>query len=158
MKIKQKLKGWAAVAARDLVACRQQRAEIQKCYRKRLRETDPKHYKSLMKGNNERNEKFRNKLKNAGIWAARRRRYRINSKNHKIIFIREYKRGKSCTRCPENHPACLEFHHLDPTTKKYTINKMPYKGASIKKIKEEIDKCIILCTNCHRKNHWNGKS
>jgi 5-methylcytosine-specific restriction endonuclease McrA len=51
-------------------------------------------------------------------------------------------------RCVE----ALEFHHLDPTQKDFGIS---YKGytRSWEKVKDEADKCILLCANCHREAH-----
>jgi 5-methylcytosine-specific restriction endonuclease McrA len=49
-----------------------------------------------------------------------------------------------CSRCPEHHPACLDFHHLDPTGKDLSVGNA---------ISSEIAKCVLLCSNCHRKLH-----
>ena len=64
-----------------------------------------------------------------------------------------YKKSLSCEICGENHPACLDFHHLNPQDKKFDVgqkNKRPSKETLIK----EIAKCQVLCSNCHRKLHW----
>lgn len=69
----------------------------------------------------------------------------------KILAI-EYKGGK-CVECGYNKsPAALEFHHLDPSQKDFGISK---KGTtcSLEKIKPELDKCILVCANCHREIH-----
>lgn len=65
----------------------------------------------------------------------------------------EYK-GSKCIDCElENeHPSVYEFHHLDPTRKDYVWTKLRLRP--IKVIKEELDKCVLLCANCHRKRHW----
>jgi len=65
----------------------------------------------------------------------------------------EYK-GGSCEKCGYNRcPRALEFHHLDPTQKDFGIG---YKGytRSWEKVKEELDKCIMVCANCHREIHY----
>lgn len=59
-----------------------------------------------------------------------------------------------CAHCGETHEAVLDFHHVDPGTKEYTVSYLSGKGFSLDKIKKEIDKCIVLCSNCHRKLHW----
>jgi hypothetical protein len=69
------------------------------------------------------------------------------------IFYFEYKKKLKCSKCPENHISCLEFHHLDPNEKEYTISNLRTK--SLKKAMKEMKKCIILCSNCHKKEHWN---
>jgi hypothetical protein len=71
------------------------------------------------------------------------------------IFLRQYKEDKKCSRCSENHPACLDFHHIDPKNKLFTIGlEALSRKLSISKIEEEIKKCEILCSNCHRKLHY----
>lgn len=59
--------------------------------------------------------------------------------------------GGKCSMC--GYDKCvdaLEFHHLDPTQKEFTIG-----GSSIawEKIKEEVEKCMLVCANCHREIH-----
>jgi 5-methylcytosine-specific restriction endonuclease McrA len=67
-------------------------------------------------------------------------------------MAREYKGGK-CQIC--GYKKCsraLSFHHLDPHKKDFTISA---KGLtrSWTKLQEEIDKCILLCVNCHMEVH-----
>lgn len=45
----------------------------------------------------------------------------------------------------------LEFHHIDPATKIRAVSLM--QNYSAKRIKAEIEKCILLCANCHREYH-----
>lgn len=68
--------------------------------------------------------------------------------------ILEAKAGKSCVRCGEAHPACLDFHHVDPSTKTVNFDKMRRDMFPREKVLEELAKCIILCANCHRKEHY----
>jgi hypothetical protein len=65
-----------------------------------------------------------------------------------------WKRQFKCSRCPESHPACLDFHHRDPAKKEYYIVQMWMRGYSMERIKAEAAKCDVLCANCHRKHHW----
>ena len=60
---------------------------------------------------------------------------------------------KSCERCGESDIACLDWHHTDPTVKEASISFL-IKNRSQQAILEEIDKCICLCSNCHRKLHY----
>jgi len=64
----------------------------------------------------------------------------------------EIKSKLKCNRCGENHSACLEFHHKDPSTKEALVSDMAAKS-STKRILKEIEKCEVLCANCHRKEH-----
>jgi len=62
--------------------------------------------------------------------------------------------GRVCQECGEGHPACLAFHHRDPSTKKFNFNAPELVGRSHAEIAEELAKCDVLCENCHRKLHW----
>lgn len=55
-----------------------------------------------------------------------------------------------CLFCGENIPECVDFHHVDPTTKKYLISNVARIGHSMEAIKSEIEKCVTLCANHHR--------
>lgn len=70
--------------------------------------------------------------------------------------VRDYKTSRGCSICGESHFACLSFHHIDPNDKKLEVNGLISRGYSWKVILREIEKCIILCENCHRKEHYNG--
>ena len=65
--------------------------------------------------------------------------------------VREWKRERGCACCPENEPVCLELHHLDPTTKEAQPSDLIRR--SWEAFIEEAKKCIILCSNCHKKYH-----
>jgi hypothetical protein len=52
------------------------------------------------------------------------------------------------SRCPQSDPRVLTFHHVRGV-KKNNVSQMVNQGYSLKAIQEEIDKCIILCGNCH---------
>jgi len=64
----------------------------------------------------------------------------------------EYKGGKceicGYSRCEET----LEFHHIDTTRKEFSISSRGYTR-SWKKVKEELEKCILVCANCHHEFH-----
>lgn len=66
----------------------------------------------------------------------------------------DFKSQLVCTNCGENHIACLEFHHVDPSIKEESISRLVYTR---KRLQEELEKCIVLCSNCHRKLHYNEK-
>ena len=64
----------------------------------------------------------------------------------------EYK-GGCCEICSYNRCIeALEFHHVDPKTKEFGISSKGY-SRSWEKVKTEIEKCILLCANCHREYH-----
>ncbi len=63
----------------------------------------------------------------------------------------ELKQSLSCCVCGEAEPCCLDFHHLDASQKEYSLSHII--GHSIAKVKAEIAKCVVICSNCHRKFH-----
>lgn len=63
----------------------------------------------------------------------------------------EYKGGK-CSKCGyDKSIAALQFHHRDPTQKEFSL----HSGVtmSMERVKEELDKCDLLCANCHAEVH-----
>ena len=55
-----------------------------------------------------------------------------------------------CNDCDNVFPFCvMEFDHIDPTTKKFSISD-GITRVSMEKLLEEISKCDCICTNCHR--------
>ena len=64
----------------------------------------------------------------------------------------EYKCGK-CQNCGyDKCPGALTFHHLDPSQKEFGIASNGV-SRSFTKCKPELDKCILLCQNCHAEIH-----
>lgn len=62
-----------------------------------------------------------------------------------------YKGGK-CVRCGYDKCArALQFHHNDPTQKDFGISKQ--LNRDITELKAEVDKCILVCANCHAEIH-----
>lgn len=57
-----------------------------------------------------------------------------------------------CEHCGNQDSRVLEYHHLDPKQKKFSLSDRSRQ--SIKAIKEEKAKCIPLCANCHRILHY----
>ena len=68
------------------------------------------------------------------------------------VFIESFK-SDGCARCDEKDPCCLDFHHMDSSQKEINIGEISHRCWSHKRTKEEIQKCIVLCSNCHRKLH-----
>lgn len=65
-----------------------------------------------------------------------------------------YKGGK-CEICGYNkNLAALQFHHLDPSQKDFNIaTNLMLKDFSMNNYYQEVDKCILLCANCHMEIH-----
>lgn len=64
-------------------------------------------------------------------------------------------KGSCCEHCNlsinDSHYAVFDFHHNDPKTKDPNFSKLKYQKWEV--IKNELDKCILLCANCHRLEH-----
>lgn len=71
---------------------------------------------------------------------------RMRAKKQEIM---EWKRARGCTVCGETEPWVLDMHHLDPNEKETN----PAQNATLKSFLKEVHKCILLCSNCHRKTH-----
>ena len=80
------------------------------------------------------------------IMAVARRRKKLREK------AVEYKGGK-CIFCAYNRcQAALDFHHLDPKQKEFGVS-LDGITRSWERIIKELDKCILVCSNCHREIH-----
>jgi hypothetical protein len=66
---------------------------------------------------------------------------------------RDFKDNSKCLLCPEKDPVVLEFHHKDPKTKTDSVGNMVHIGMSWYIVYAEICKCVVLCSNCHKKVH-----
>ena len=87
---------------------------------------------------------------------ADRRSYLIAAvkKRRKSVRLKAvaYKGGR-CQLCGYDRcPEALEFHHPDETKKEFGVSSGGYTR-SWEKVKLEIDKCVLLCANCHREVH-----
>ena len=69
----------------------------------------------------------------------------------KITEYMESRGGAKCQRCGyDKYVGALDFHHRDPNEKDPKWNR----GWNMERLKKELDKCDILCSNCHREAHW----
>ncbi len=76
------------------------------------------------------------------------------SKRRKLIkeMAIEYKGGKCCNCGYDKCARALHFHHLDPNEKDFGIGGNG-RTRSWEKVKEELDKCVLVCSNCHAEIH-----
>lgn len=68
-------------------------------------------------------------------------------------FINSFK--DECKKCGDTRTWVLDFHHKNPSEKDFTVAKLKKSNKDV--IKQEIDKCIVLCANCHREFHYLNK-
>lgn len=62
--------------------------------------------------------------------------------------------GTSCTICGYNkNYAALDFHHVNPEEKEFSPAKLIYASYDLEEIFKELDKCQLICANCHREIH-----
>ena len=69
---------------------------------------------------------------------------------------RNFKSTLSCVQCGQNHPATLDFHHIEKHPDNRSVNKL-LTNRAYKQVMEEIKKCMVLCANCHRIHHHNER-
>lgn len=83
--------------------------------------------------------------------SAQTSRKKIRERNRE--YVRKIKESNPCTDCKEHyHYSQMDFDHL--SNKKYSVAKLANSEASIKTIKKEIEKCELVCSNCHRIRTW----
>lgn len=73
-----------------------------------------------------------------------------NQREKNFLLIEEVK-SQGCVKCGEKRICSLDFHHIDPTLKTDNINHL--RTCGYETLKKEIDKCVVLCANCHREFH-----
>lgn len=79
----------------------------------------------------------------------KRRAYTNHSKSLKRAFIKKIK-ARPCESCGEQYKHYnMEYAHVAGADKKATLSQM-HNNNSWKEILDEINKCLILCTICHR--------
>jgi hypothetical protein len=74
-------------------------------------------------------------------------------RKERIATLIQYKGGQ-CQICGYNrHQAGLDFHHIDPNSKLFNMGTGMSRQWHV--LTREADKCILLCSNCHRELHAN---
>lgn len=117
--------------------------------REKAREYNREHYSSIRKYEEE------HKDKRLEINKRHYEKHKLDRQKNKVEAIK-YK-GCKCEHCGIEYNgtnACIfDFHHLDTSLKDTEVSIMLNSPLFSDKIKEELDKCIILCSNCHRIEH-----
>ena len=81
------------------------------------------------------------------------KRSEANKDRVRAIWI-AYKSKQRCSHCRKKHPAIIDFHHVIKEGKRSVNNLAVKKWNVAEAIKEAEEKCIPLCSNCHRILHW----
>lgn len=94
---------------------------------------------------------------NKNYYELNKKQFLLRNNKHsqnKRKFLIDLKVTKKCQKCSEDRHYCLCFHHIDPSSKTENVSSLIGGGSAIQKIKDEINKCIILCQNCHYEFHY----
>lgn len=68
-------------------------------------------------------------------------------------YLDDLRNPAKCVLCTEHENCTLDFHHLDPSQKDITVSRTVANKWSTERLQTEVDKCVIICSNCHRKVH-----
>ena len=75
--------------------------------------------------------------------------------DRKSMFVAQ--KGGKCEKCGYNKSLhALSFHHRDPSQKERKTDARMMSSTPIAVMQKEIDKCDLLCLNCHAEVHWVG--
>lgn len=84
--------------------------------------------------------------------------YRLRARKYRKKLREEYRNGvlsylkdKSCADCGEDNIVVLEFDHIDPSRKSFSVSQAVKLGYGWKQVQDEINKCEVVCANCHKK-------
>lgn len=77
-----------------------------------------------------------------------------NLNRTKRDLVTQIKATEKCCKCGETRSYTLDFHHIDGNNKEATVARMVSNTYSVKKTLNEIEKCVVLCANCHREFHY----
>lgn len=116
---------------------REKLLSFKRAYNKQWREKNPEAYKKIA-------QRSKKKCSGNNVKYLNKRYYEATS------ILNEYKGNNGCVICGEKDYRCLDFHHVNREDKLFTISRKTGRY-DMKIIWEEIKKCIVLCSNCHRK-------
>jgi hypothetical protein len=74
-------------------------------------------------------------------------------------FVEKVKENGECNICGEERAAALCFHHKEPESKELAVSRMSQSsGYSLQEVKEEVEKCELICFNCHEVHYSSTKA
>ena len=120
--------------------------EERKVKRKTYRENYEKNHPEKVKENTAR-YRLKHKVRLRVVSSANQKKRGRANKLRAIEYL-----GGQCTDCGQKyHPSVYDFHHIDPNEKDIGIARIG--GRTFENIIPELDKCVLLCANCHRLRH-----
>lgn len=81
----------------------------------------------------------------------KRKVWKRNLLNRNLAFLNKRKNNSKCLFCEEKELCCLDFHHTGE--KEMNVSDLVRGQYSLIRLEEEMKKCVIVCSNCHRKIH-----
>jgi len=103
-----------------------------------------------------------NKKSNLKYYQKNKKAQLVRNKSKRDLirdFVHKYKESRGCMDCGEKLPYyVLDLDHREPSEKEFTPSRL-YKNGSWSVMRAELDKCDVVCANCHRirtheKNHY----
>ncbi len=91
------------------------------------------------------------KAKNPERWKAQAKKANAKNYANRKAFLDGYKTAHGCRDCGISNPVVLAFHHRDPSTKEFVVANGKTKPMA--RIIQEIEKCDVICANCHLIEH-----
>lgn len=80
----------------------------------------------------------------------------LTPRQRKRKWVRQYKARRGCTECGHRTATALDLHHVDSRTKTASVGRLISDGCTVQRLLREVDRCEVLCGNCHRKRHAGG--
>lgn len=107
----------------------------------------------------ERNRQFYAKVKNDPehilarkmSWEKHHEKHNERARQKREEFNKTWKHP--CEKCGESRLYLIQFHHIDPNTKKFCIGSCA-SAKHTEELTEEVKKCVCLCSNCHDEFHY----
>lgn len=81
----------------------------------------------------------------------------LRYKKRKVKSMLIHYKGGKCSKCGYNRcQGALQFHHLNPEEKEFTLSQVNLNDTdfSFENLQKEVDKCVLLCANCHFEEHY----
>lgn len=72
-------------------------------------------------------------------------------------WLNNYKANLRCERCGFSDWRALQFHHEEPNAKEFNVADMVHAGLCQATMQREINKCCVLCANCHLIEHYEAR-
>lgn len=81
----------------------------------------------------------------------------VERKKKIYAWVDKYKSDIGCENCGETDKRCLQLHHRDSFNKKKSVATLIGKGYIFRTVKSEVEKCEVLCANCHSIHHYEDR-